>query len=85
MDFGHGSTSEYTWIYTANEHKQNQQEMARNLPSLVERFKQLEIRVLKIGDKWDRAMILDSKSIFHLKALKLFLISSKLTYIESLL
>ena len=54
-DFGHGSSPEYTWFYSAE--SQNK----ASGPSLMENLRKMDVKVSKVVDKWDRAFLLDSK------------------------
>ena len=54
MDFGHGNSNEYLWVYS----KSNK---ASSLPTLEPTFKANDIKALKSVDKWERAFVLDSK------------------------
>jgi hypothetical protein len=55
MDFGHGTSNEYTWFFTPESKNKP------SGPSLMEHLRKMEVKVTHAVDKWDRAFLLDSK------------------------
>lgn len=53
MNFGHGNQPEYCWFYKGKDINKS--------PLLLENFRNKDIKITKIVDKWERAFILDSK------------------------
>jgi hypothetical protein len=54
MDFGQGSSPEYTWLFPGNTKERS--------PKLLEFLREKDIRIQKLIDKWDRVFILDSNN-----------------------
>ena len=55
MDFGHTNQNEYMWTYTLKNHER------QSGITLDKVMKDKDIKIMKVVDKWRRAIVLDSK------------------------